>query len=279
MTTPPTKASELVEIRQEGELFNTVGEIIFIARRNLLIDLRNPTVTVGATTFPVFLLLIFTASFTKVVMPNGSYADYAQFLVPLVVVQGLLFSTVSTGTSVYNNLHSGMDNRLRTLPIARSAVLTGRIISSAGRLLIQAGIITFVGYILGFRFQNGLLNVLPFLTLPVVFTSSFGWLAVFIAVKVKTAEAIQGMMMPWLLLLTFFSIGYVPKEGFPEWLQGFVEFNPVSSVVQTLRGLSSGSLVTVEFFKALLWSFLLTVVFSTLAIRTYRSSITLGRGK
>ncbi|MEO0968703.1 MAG: ABC transporter permease [Cyanobacteria bacterium J06639_18] len=273
MTTPPPKASELVAVRQEGKLLDTVSEIIFIARRNLLIDLRNPAVIVGATAFPVFLLLIFTASFTKVVIPDGSYADYAQFLVPLVIVQGLLFSTVNTGTSLYNDLRSGMDTRLRTLPISRSAVLTGRIISSAGRLLIQVGIITFFGYILGFQFQNGLLNVLPFLILPVVFTSSFGWLAVFIAVKVKTAEAIQGMMMPWLLLLTFLSIGYVPKEGFPEWIQGFVEFNPVSSAVQALRGLSSGGSVTVELFKALLWSFLLTTVFSTLAIKAYQRDV------
>ena len=273
MTTPPPKASELVAVRQEGKFLDTLSETIFIARRNLLIDLRNPAIIVGATAFPIFLLLIFTASFTKVVIPDGSYADYAQFIVPLVIVQGLLFSTINTGMSVYNDLRSGMDTRLRSLPIARSAVLTGRIISSAGRLLIQVGIITFVGYLLGFRFQNGWFNILPFLILPVIFTSSFAWLAVFIAVKVKTAEAIQGIMTPCLLVFTFLSIGYVPKEGFPQWLQGFVEFNPVSSAVQALRGFSSGGSVTVELFKTLLWSFLLTIVFGTLTIRSYQRNL------
>ena len=270
MTTLPPKASELVRIRQEGKLLNTVSEIIFIARRNLIIDLRNPAIIVGATAFPVFLLLIFIASFTKVVIPDGSYADYAQFIVPLVIVQGLLFGTINTGISIYNDLRSGMDTRMRTLPIARYAVLTGRIISSSGRLLIQVGILTFVGYLLGFRIQNGFLNILLFSILPVVFTSSFAWLAVFIAIKVKTAEAIQGLMTPFLLVFTFLSIGYVPKEGFPEWLQSFVEFNPVSSAVQALRGLSSGGSMTVELFKTLLWSFLLTAVFSTLAIKAYQ---------
>lgn len=246
------------------------AEISLIARRNLLLDMRNPAVIIGATGFPVFLLLIFTASFAKVVMPNGSYADYAQFLVPLSVVQGLLFSTINTGTSLYNDLKRGMDSRLRTLPIARSAVLAGRILSCASRLLIQVGIITLVGYLLGFRFKTSYLYVVPFLVLPVIFTLSFAWLAVFLAVKVKAAESVQAVMTPWLLLLTFLSIGYVPKEGFPDWLQGFVEFNPVSSVAQALRGLSSGGSVTGPVIKTLLWSFALTAVFSTLATRAYQ---------
>ena len=267
-TPPPLSATELVAARQRN-LVHLLAEITLIARRNLVLDLRNPAVIVGATGFPVFLLLVFTASFAKVVMPDGSYADYAQFLVPLVIIQGLLFSTINTGISLHNDLKSGMDIRLRTLPISQAAVLTGRILSSAGRLLIQVLIITCVGYLLGFRFQNGDLAIIPFLILPVIFTSSFAWFAVLLAVKVKTAESVQISMIPWILLLTFLSIGYVPKEGFPDWLQGFVEFNPVSTATQALRGLSSNGLVTTPVIKTLLWSFALSAIFSTLAIRAY----------
>ncbi|NEO25890.1 MAG: ABC transporter permease [Kamptonema sp. SIO4C4] len=269
MTKAFPTASKLVTARPR-KLIHLLLEISLIARRNLLLDLRNLGVIIGATGFPVFLLLVFTASFAKVVMPNGSYADYAQFLVPLVIVQGLLFSTTSIGISLHNDLESGIDRRLRSLPISQATVLTGRILSSAVRLFIQGVMITGVGYLLGFRFQNGYLTTLPFLILPVIFSASFAWFAALLAVKVKTAESVQISMIPWLLPLTFLSIGYVPKESFPDWLQGFVELNPVSTATQALRGLSSNGLVTTSVIKTLLWSFALTLVFGTWAIHAYQ---------
>ena len=268
MKTPPT-ATELVAAHKSNLVY-LLTEITLIARRNLLLDLRNPAIIIGATGFPVFLLLVFTASFAKVVMPNGSYADYAQFLVPLIIIQGLLFSTTSIGISLHQDLKSGMDLRLRSLPISQSAVLIGRILSGAARLLIQVVIITCVGYLLGFRFQNGYFFALVFLILPVIFTSSFAWLAIFLAVKVEKVESVQISMIPWLLPLTFLSIGYVPKSGFPDWLQGFVEFNPVSSATIALRGLSSNGSTVSPVIKTLLWSIALSLIFGTLAIRAYQ---------
>lgn len=79
-----------------------------------------------------------------------------------------------------------------------------------------------------------------------------------------------GGITPWLLPLTFLSIGYVPKEGFPEWLQGFVAINPVSSAAQALRGLAAGGPVAGFVAATLLWSAALTVVFGTLATRAYQ---------
>lgn len=270
MTTSHPTAAKLVAARREGSFSRTLNDILLITRRNLLLDFRNPEVIVGATIFPVSLLLIFTASFAKVVIPNGDYANYAQFLVPLSVVQGLLFSTVNTGAALYNDLESGMDSRLRTLPISRAALLAGRIFGSAGCFFVQVVIITLIGHLLGFRFQNGFFALLLFLFLPIIFTLSFAWIAVFFAVKVKTAESVQASMFPWLLPLTFLSIGYVPKDGFPKWLQGFVEINPVSSAIQALRGLSSNSPVVEPVIKTLLWSLILTLIFSTVAIKAYQ---------
>lgn len=269
MTTLPT-ASQLVAKRREGGIARTINDIALITQRNLLLDIRNPAVIVGATGFPVFLMLIFTASFARVVIPQGTYADYAQFLVPLSIVQGLLFSTASIGTALYNDLDSGMDTRLRTLPIARSALLAGRILGGAGRLLAQVIIITFVGYFIGFRFQTGILSILAFLLLPVIFASAFSWIAVFFAVKAKAPESVQVSLTSWLLPLTFLSIGLVPLEGFPEWLQGFVAINPVSAAAQALRGLATGGSAIGFMIETLLWSIAITVVFSILAIRAYQ---------
>lgn len=269
MTILPT-ASNLVATRREGGIARTLNDIALITQRNLLLDIRNPAVIVGATGFPVFLMLIFTASFARVVIPQGGYSDYAQFLVPLSIVQGLLFSTTSIGTALYNDLDSGMDTRLRTLPIARSALLAGRILGGAGRLLAQVIIITIVGYFIGFRFQTGIFSIIAFLLLPVIFASAFSWIAVFFAVKAKAAESVQVSMTPWLLPLTFLSIGLVPKESFPDWLQGFVAINPVSTAAQALRGLATGGSAAGFVLQTLLWSAVITAIFSTLAIRAYQ---------
>ena len=270
MSTPNSKAIEVVAARREGGLARTLNDILILTQRNLLLDFRNPAVIVGATAFPLFLMVVFTLGFANVVTPDGGYAAYAQFLVPLSTIQGLLFSTVSMGVALYNDLDKGMDTRLRTLPIARSTVLISRLIAGLFRLLIQVIVIVLVGHVLGFRFQAGFLSMLGFLILPPIFTSSFAWIAMFIAVNAKFPESVQVSMNPWLLPLTFLSIGYVPLEGFPEWLQGFVALNPVSSAAQALRGLSAGGATTGYILATLGWSIAITAIFSTLANRAYQ---------
>ncbi|MCD8490038.1 MAG: ABC transporter permease [Desertifilum sp.] len=270
MPNSPAQIRQIVATRREGGLGRSLHDVIVLTQRNLLLDRRNPAVILGATAFPIFLMVIFTAGFSRVVVPGGNYADYAQFLVPLSVLQGLLFSTVSLGVALYNDLDTGMDTRLRTLPIARSTVIASRILGGFGRLFIQAIAIVLVGHFLGFRFQAGILATLGFLLLAPLFAISFAWIAMLIAVRVTAPESVQISMNPWLLPLTFLSIGYVPLEGFPEWLQPFVQLNPVSSAAQALRGLSSGIPATQQILITLAWSLAITIVFGFLAIRSYQ---------
>ncbi|MBE9076186.1 ABC transporter permease [Romeria aff. gracilis LEGE 07310] len=267
--TRPTPA-DLVAARREGGLVRTLQDIAVIARRNVLLDRRNPAATLVTAAFPISLMVVFTASFAKVVLPDGSYADYAQFLVPFSTVQGLLINTVNIGSTFYEDLDSGMDMRLRAMPIARFAALGGRLVAAAVRLLLQVVAIVLVGHLLGFRFQGGLLDSLGFLLLPVVFTTSFAWVALLIAVRANSAESVAATMNPWILPLTFLSIGYVPLEGFPDWAQGFVSVNPISIEAQAMRGLASGEPVLSYILTALLWSLGLSVVFGTLTVRTYQ---------
>lgn len=259
----------LVASRREGSLRRSLSDIAILTTRNLRLDLRNPGVTIGNTLFPISLLLIFTASFAKVVNPNGSYADYAQFLVPLNVLQGLLFGSVNVGTAFYEDLEGGMDARLRTLPIARSAALVARIVASAGRFFIQVVLITLVGLLLGFRFSGGPLFALAFLLLPVLFVSAFSCVAVFLALRVNAPESVNVAMTPWLLPLTFLSVGYVPLTGFPPWLQPWVALNPVSAASQTMRGLAAGNLDLGNLGLMLGWVGAIALLFGRLATYSY----------
>ncbi len=259
----------LIASRREGSPRRSLSDIATLTTRNLRLDLRNPGVTIGNTLFPISLLLIFTASFAKVVDPNGTYADYAQFLVPLNVLQGLLFGSVNVGTAFYEDLEGGMDARLRTLPIARSAALVARIIASAGRFFIQVVLITLVGMLLGFRLAGGPLFALAFLLVPVMFVSAFACIAVFLALRVSAPESINVAMTPWLLPLTFLSVGYVPLEGFPAWLQPVVAVNPVSTASQTMRGLATGTLDVGNLGLMLGWLGAIALIFGTLATHAY----------
>ena len=263
------KTEKILRARREGSLRRSLSDIATLTARNLRLDLRNPGVTIGNTLFPISLLLIFTASFAKVVDPNGTYADYAQFLVPLNVLQGLLFGSVNVGTAFYEDLEGGMDARLRTLPIARSAALAARIIASAGRFFIQVVLITLVGMLLGFRFSGGPFLALAFLLVPVLFVSAFSCIAVFLALRVNAPESVNVAMTPWLLPLTFLSVGYVPLEGFPAWLQPVVAVNPVSTASQTMRGLATGNLDLGNLGLMLGWLGAIALIFGTLATRAY----------
>ncbi len=269
----PFTIAAMVAARREGGMGRSLSDIANIARRNLLIDLRNPAEVLVATAFPISILLVFTASFAQVVAPGESYSSYAQFLLPFTVIQGFLFNTVNIGGIFYNDLDSGMDVRLRAMPIARLSAVGGRLLSSAARLLFQVVSIVLAGHLIGFRFQGGLVASLVFLLLPVVFTLSISLISLYVAVGAKSSETISAVLNPWILPLTFLSVGYVPIAGFPDWAAGFVRINPVSTVAEAMRALANGEPAAGLVGIVLLWSLALTLIFGPLTLRAYKGRL------
>ena len=270
---PPADAAaiaRMVQDRQEGGLSRTLHDVLMIAWRNLLLEMRSPAALIASTAFSISLFCVFAASFSNVVFPGESYSTYAQFLLPFTIVQGLLFNTVNISNYFYTDLANGMDTRLRSMPIARLSALGGRVLSSAVRLLILVAGIVIAGYLLGFRFQGGLLSVILFFITPIIFTLSVALLGFYIAVGAKSSEAVAAVINPWILPLTFLSIGYVPRDAFPNWALWFVDRNPVSVASETMRALANGELAFHSLGTTLLWSAALSLVFGTLTVRAYQ---------
>lgn len=268
---PPSKSiAQVVADRREGGFRRSLHDVAIVAWRNILLDLRNPAEVLVATAFSISLLCVFTASFARVVNPGGSFAEYAQFLLPFTIVQGLLFNTVNVGIAFYYDLEGGMDMRLRAMPIARLAALGGRLISAGMRLLVQILGSVLAAHLLGFRFSGGLFGAVGFCLLPVVFTLSVAMISLYVAVGAKSAETISAVMNPWILPLTFLSVGYVPKEGFPDWIVGFVVRNPVSIASEAMRRLASSESAIGPVVMTLAWSLLFFSVFGWLTLRAYR---------
>ena len=262
--------AQIVAERREGGIGRSLHDMAIVAWRNILLDLRNPAEILVATAFSVSLLCVFTASFARVVNPGGGYAEYAQYLLPFTIVQGLLFNTVNIGIAFYNDLEGGMDTRLRSMPIARLSAVGGRLISAGARLLFQILGSVLAAHLLGFRFSGGVLGAVGFCLLPVVFTLSIALISLYVAAGAKSAEAIAAVMNPWILPLTFLSVGYVPKEGFPDWIVGFVVRNPVSIASEAMRRLATSDSAISAVTTTLVWSLAIASVFGWLTLRTYR---------
>lgn len=267
------QAAAMVAARREGGVVRSLHDMATIAHRNILIDIRNPAETLVSTAFPISLFLVFTASFAQVVSPGESYSSYAQFLLPFTLIQGLIFNTVNIGSVFYNDLDSGRDIRLRAMPIARLSAVGGRLLSSAVRLLFQISGIVLAGYLVGFRFHGGIISTVGFFLLPTVFVLSISLVALYVAIGAKSSETISAVMNPWILPFTFMSIGYVPKEGFPNWALGFVTRNPVSVISEAMRALSSGEPAAKTVIITLAWSLALFLIFGPLTLRAYKRRI------
>lgn len=263
----------LIAARREGGLRRSLHDMVTVARRNILIDIRNPAELLVSTAFTISLMLVFTASFAKVVSPDEGYGTYAQFLLPFTLIQGLIFNTVNIGVTFYEDLSSGRDTRMRSMPISRLSAVGGRLLSSGVRILFQILGIVLAGHFIGFRFQGTLVSSVGFFLLPTLFTLAIALIALYVAIGAKSSEAVSAVLNPWILPLTFMSIGYVPKAGFPAWAQGFVTHNPISIVSQAMRSLANGEPAGQYVVITLLWSALLISIFGSLTLKAYKRRI------
>lgn len=247
-----------------------LDDTLVMAGRSIRVVSRTPAAVLSATFMPIILLLVMTASFSKVVLPGGSYGDYVNHVLPLFAVMGMIFSSVTTGVAAHRDLHSGMDNRLRTLPVASSAPLVGRIVGDATRNLLTLVVLGGVGVALGFRFRAGMVPALSTVGLALVFGFAFACIAVAVAARASSAEAMVSALNGLLLVLSFLSNGFVDTDDLPGWAQPVATLNPVSSVVDAMRALTQGGATTGPVLEALAWSIGLSAVFGSLAVVAYR---------
>jgi ABC transporter DrrB family efflux protein len=241
---------------------------LIVARRNLLQVRGNPQLLVFLLIQPVLFVLLFVYVFGGAIA--GSSRQYVQFVIPGIIVQTVVFATAITGIGLNEDVSKGIVDRFRSLPIARSAVLAGRILADAVRLVATIAVILLVGMLLGFRITSSPLAALAGLLLVIAFGMALSWVAAFIGLSVRNPETAQSAGFLWMFPLTFASSVFAPPQTMPGWLQPFVRVNPITVATDTLRGLLLGGPVLAPVLKTLAWIVVLTVIFAPLAIRQYR---------
>ena len=248
-----------------------IGDALVIAWRNLVNIRRNPQLLVFATIQPVIFILNFRYVFGGAINTQslGGIA-YVNYLMPGIFVQTVVFGALTTAVGLAGDLHLGVIERFKSLPIARSAVLTGRTTADLARNFFVMILMCIVGFAVGWRIVSDVWGLLAMILLILAFSYSLSWIFAFVGLSVKDPETAQAASFPILAPLIFASSAFIPVQTMPGWLQPWAKHQPVSVVCNAARALTLGLPAGTETLKALAWIVGIVVVFAPLAVRKYR---------
>ena len=239
------------------------------AMRHLRIIPRNIELLIFATVQPIMFVLLFVYVFGGSIQVPG-YPRYIQFLIPGIFAQTVVFNSAFTGVGLAEDLQKGLIDRLRSLPIAQSAVLIGRTLSDLVRNLITFFVMLVVSFLIGFRFEGSLLNAAAATGLLLLFSYSLSWIQALFGLSVKSVEAANSAGFIWMFPLTFVSSAFVDPSTLPSWMEPIANANPFTIVTNAGRALYNGNPPGDTVWKSLLWSAVIIAIFSTLSIRRFQ---------
>lgn len=250
-------------------LTDVVTDSRIMAQRQLRKMLRRPVMIVFAFVQPVMFVLLFRYVFGGAI--NTGDIDYVNFLMPGIIVQTAVFGALITGIGLTEDLKAGVVDRLRSLPMSRSAVLFGRTAADAVMNVLTLTVMLLVGVAVGFRPDQPVYDIALAILLVLGFSYVFSWISAFIGLSVKDPETAQSAGFIWVFPLTFVSSAFVPSDSMPGVLQAFAEVNPVTLAVDAARSLMIGEgEALAPALGTLAWLVGLLAIFVPLAVRAFR---------
>jgi ABC-2 type transport system permease protein len=228
-----------------------------------------PEQLIDVTLTPVLFLLMFTYLFGGAIA--GSTGDYLQYILPGILVMSVLFTTVYSGVTLNTDVTKGVVDRFRSLPIWRPAPLVGAVLGDSVRYLVAATVVVALGLAMGFRPEGGAGGVVAAMLLVVVFAFGMAWIFTTVGMLMRAPNAVMNAGFMGLFPLLFLSNVFVDPETLPGWLEAFVDVNPISHLVTTVRGLMEGTATVGEVGLVLATAAALTAVFAPLTVHLYRS--------
>lgn len=245
-----------------------VKDTLAMTGRNLTAMRRLPQVLVFSLVQPVIFVLMFRYVFGgAITIPGQSYVDY---LMPGIFVQTVTFGALNTAIGLAEDKGRGLLERLRTLPMARSAVLGGRVLADTTRNVVIVLLIFLIGLAVGFRTHTNVAMVALGLVVLIAFGMSLAWLFALIGLSVTNGEAAQAAAFPMLAPLVFASSLFVDPATMPTWLRGWARHQPVSETAEAVRACMLGGPTAGPVLTALAWAAGISAVLAPIAIRRYR---------
>ena len=268
-TTDPGPRLSVTATPAERTPFSYLRHVLVVARRSLIKTWRTPEALIDVTLQPVIFLALFTYIFGGAIA-GGSQHDYLQFLLPGILGQTIAMAGIALGINLNTDIEKGIFDRFRSLPIGRSVPLVGAVVADVARYLTLCVVTMGAGFAMGFRVHTGAAQAVAAMALCIGFALCFCWISVFIGMIARTSGAVQGIGFLIVLPLSFGSNTFVPTETMPGWLQAFVNVNPISHLVSTVRTLMLGGSYGTDLAWTLGWMAVLLVVFVPLALWGYR---------
>src|SRR5687768_15893094 len=238
-TLPPgERTHEVLTMRARPRPASAISAVTTLAWRAMLKIKHVPFQLFDVTVTPIMFTLLFTYIFGGAL--GGSPRQYIQYLLPGILVQTLVFITVYTGVGLNTDIHKGLYDRFRSLPMWQPAPLFGALAGDVFRYSMAGALIVIIGVILGFRPRGGFTGVLLAFVLVQVFCFSLAWLWIIVGTKVRTPESVMTTSFVFLMPLTFASDIFVDVTTMPGWLQAVVSRNPVTRLAAASRKLMHG---------------------------------------
>ncbi|MFI5729712.1 ABC transporter permease [Kribbella sp. NPDC051587] len=268
MTTATLEHIPPVEHRSRP--FAWVQQSLTLAWRNIVRIRQNPEALADVTFQPIIFLTLFLFVFGGAMSQGQGWQGYLPWLLPGLLVQTVVFSTMGTGVGLNDDFAKGVFDRFRSLPIARISPLIGAVLGDAVRYMLSIVILMATGFALGFRFDNGIGYGLLGLVMVLGFALSMCWIWVWLGLTMKTAQGVQGIAFLVMFPLTFGSNIFAPTSTMPAFLQTFARYTPISHLVDLERALMGGGAIQKPLLITLAWMVGLVAIFAPLAIRAYR---------
>ena len=243
-------------------------DAVAVAKRNIIGMIRRPQLLAFVTIQPVLFVLLFRYVFgSSIHIPGVSYANY---LMAGIFVQTVMFGAQSTAVGMAEDLHNGLIERFQSLPMARSAVLAGRVLADALLNLLGIALMLGVGYLIGFRLHTNAAAVVAATGVLLLFGFAISWVNVLLGLAAKSAEAAAAASLPLTVLLAFPSSAFLLTRNMPGPLRAYADHQPLTATVDTIRPLLLGGPTAAHAIAAVLWCAGIIAVFAPVAVLRYR---------
>jgi ABC-2 type transport system permease protein len=260
----------------------SVRDSLVVAKRNLIRMSRIPEMVIFGLIQPIMFVVLFSYVFGGSMNIGGSTDSsvYREFLMAGIFAQTVTFATAGAGAGIADDMHKGLIDRFRSLPMARGAVLTGRTLADLVQTALTLFVLAMVALLVGWRTHTNIGEVLGAFGLLLVAGYAFTWIGAVIGLSVRTPEAATSGGLIWLFPVTFISNAFVDSSRMTPWLRHVADWNPFSATVQACRELFGNPGVSTSdawpmqhpVWASLIYSILIIAMFRTLAVRKYRSA-------
>ena len=273
MTTATGTVAPAEVRRRRATALRPLNDALAIAGRNLIAYRRVPQLLVFSTIQPVIFVLLFRYVFGGAVQSSIPGIPYVDYLMPGIFVQTTVFGTIATAVGLATDLKSGLLERFRSLPMARSAVLVGRTSADLFRNVFVVALMAVVGFAVGFRIHTNAVAFMGGMILVLLFGYAMSWIFATVGLAVRDPETAQAAAFPVMAPLVFASSAFVPVASMPGWLQPFAEHQPVSVTASAVRALVIGGPTTSYLLQSVAWCVAILLVFGPIAVQRYRRTV------